>query len=131
MVCATFRLKDIKTFGVILGGIVLTLCATCFTYRYLTKGIVKLSSYEDRVEYLTSLDISTDGITETTKEVTIPTEFNDTYEQYASIQLDKGFPDLHTFSGEDATVYNYSLSDGSSVQLLICDGILVGSFVGG
>jgi hypothetical protein len=130
MVCATFRLKDIKTFCAILVGIVIVLGATCLTYKYLTKGVVKLSTYEDRVEYLTSLDISTDSMVETTKDVTIPTVFNDTYEQYASIQLEKGFPDLHTFSGENATVYNYSLNDGSNVQLLVCDGILVGTFLG-
>lgn len=128
MLCATFRMKDVKLFGFILGAIILMLGATFFTYKYLTKDIVKLSTYSQRVEYLESLNVSTDNIIETSKDITIPSEFNDTYEQYATIQTSKGFPDLHTFKGEPATVYDYTLEDGSNIQLLICDGILVGSF---
>jgi hypothetical protein len=129
MVCATFRMKDVKLSAYILGVVILVLGVTFLTYKHLTKDIVKLSTYSQRVEYLESLDVPTDSIQETSKVITIPSEFNDTYEQYASIQTSKGFPDLHSFKGESATVYNYTLDDGSSVQLLICDDILVGSYV--
>lgn len=128
MLCATFRMKDVKIFGFILGAIVLMLGAIFFTYKHLTKDIIRLSTYSQRVEYLESLDISTNSILESSKDITIPTEFNETYEQYANVQLNKGFPNLHTFKGESATVYNYTLQDGSNIQLLICDDILVGSF---
>lgn len=129
MVCATFRMKDVKIFGFILGVIILMLGGIFFTYKYLTKDIVKLTTYSERVQYLEALNIPTDSIVETSKDITIPTQFNETYEQYSQVQTSKGFPDLHTFKGEPATVYDYTLEDGSSVQLLVCNDILVGSFL--
>lgn len=129
MLCATFRMKDVKIFSIILGTLIIMLGAIFFTYKYLTKDIVKLSTYSQRVEYLESVNIPTDSIIETSKDITIPTDFNETYEQYAEIQVSKGFPDLHTFKGEPATIYDYTLEDGSNIQLLVCDGILVGSFL--
>lgn len=129
MVCATFRMRDVKTVSFVLGAVVLVLCATLCTYRYLTRGVVRLSTYSDRVQYLENLEVPTDSIVEESKGVTIPVEFDDTYEQYAQVQTSKGLPDLHAFKGERATVYDYTLQDGSSVQLLVCDGILVGSYL--
>jgi hypothetical protein len=122
-------MKDVKLSAFVLGAVILVLSATFLVYKHLTKDIVKLSTYSQRVEYLESLDVPTDNLSETSKVITIPTEFNETYEQYATIQTSKGLPDLHAFKGESATVYNYTLEDGSSVQLLVCDDILVGSFI--
>jgi len=129
LVCATFRMKDVKIITAILTIILVILILIFSTYKYLTKDIIKLYTYSERIEYLENLDVSTDGITETIKTINIPSEFNDTYEQYAEVQISKGFPDLHTFKGEPATVYDYVLNDGSAVQLLICNDILVGTFI--
>jgi len=131
VVCATFRMKDVKTVGFILGVIILLLGGIFFAYKYLTKDVVRLTTYSERVQYLETLDISTDNIVETSKDITIPNQFNETYEQYSQVQTSKGFPDLHSFKGESATVYDYTLEDGSNVQLLVCNDILVGSFLDG
>lgn len=128
MVCATVRMKDVKLLGFILGAIIVMLGCVFGTYKYLTKDIVRLSTYSDRVQYLETLSIDTDSIVETSKDITIPCDFNETYEQYSKVQVSKGFPDLHSFKGETAIVYNYTLQDGSNVQLLVCNDILVGSF---
>lgn len=127
MLCATLRMKDVKIFSLIMTFVIAIVILLLFTYRNLTKDIINLRTYNDRLEYLETVNISTENIVETSKNITIPMEFNQTYEEYSKMQLDKGFPDLHTFQGDIATTYNYTLNDGSTVQLLICDDILVGT----
>lgn len=127
MICATFRMKDVKIFSAIVISILMVIILLFITYRNITKDVINLHTYNDRIEYLESLEISTENIVETSKDITIPTQFNEIYEEYSKEQIEKGFPDLHTFQGDTATTYNYTLNDGSIVQLLVCDGILVGT----
>lgn len=129
MLCATFRMKDVKIFSAIVISLLMASVLMFITYRNITKDVVNLHSYDDRVEYLESLKVSTEDLVETSKDIIIPTEFNQTYEDYSKLQLEKGFPDLHMFQGDTATTYNYTLNDGSIVQLLICNDILVGTSV--
>lgn len=70
------------------------------------------------------------------RDVVIPAEFDDVYENYNEIQLSQGF-DLREYAGRRVqrrtyTVKNYPNADGDGsirVNILICDGTVIGGDV--
>lgn len=124
MICATFKMKNIKILVSILLVIVVLLCGVLIAFGHYTKGVVRLTDYDSRIAYLKDIDVQVTD--ETIKTVTIPTEFNEAYSKYANQQQSLGFPDISLFKGDVANLYTYPLEDGSTVELLVCNGILLG-----
>jgi len=90
---------------------------------------ISCATAEERADYLRSLGWEFD--TEEEKEITIPAEWNNVYEQYNAIQKKQGF-DLSDYKGCAAVIYTYHLTNYKDSQnvianLIVCDGKLVGA----
>jgi hypothetical protein len=59
------------------------------------------------------------------KEIIIPSEFDQLYKNYNSVQKEAGF-DLSRYKGETVTLYTYRLNDVKNVDLLVLDGQIIG-----
>lgn len=94
------------------------------------KSSPKGSDTLDRVAYLSKLGYSTDDKSETKTEIKIPTEFGEIYNDYNTTQTKAGF-DLADYSGQDATMYTYSISNyknlkGVYANLIVVNGKIIG-----
>jgi len=133
----TLRLKPKTIFGLILvfTGIIVILITFFANHVEGSKNVVStvtLETNEQREAYLTSLgwEFNTDC---TEKQVTIPSEFNDTYTKYNDIQMSQGF-DLTAYKGKTVTVYTYNITNYDGYEnrdcifanLLVCDNVLIG-----
>lgn len=92
------------------------------------------SSERARREFVAMLGYNcADG--ESSREIIIPAEFNDVYEQYNSLQKECGY-DLSRYKGENATCYTYTLTDypdpnggfykDININILVCGGKIIG-----
>lgn len=133
----TLRLKPKTIFGLILvfTGVIVILITFFSNHVENSKNVmsaVTLETNEQREAYLTSLgwEFNTDC---TEKQVTIPSEFNDTYTKYNDIQISQGF-DLTAYKGRTVTVYTYNITNYEGYEnrdcifanLLVCDNVLIG-----
>lgn len=70
------------------------------------------------------------------KDITIPSDFSEAYEEYAVIQDKQGLP-LREYAGRNSRIYTYNVTnyspDNSKMQaeLLVCDNIAIASVVYG
>ena len=85
---------------------------------------------EERVNYINSLGFETDS-SEESKEIIIPTRFNDVYNKYNEIQKKQGL-DLAEYKGKTAVMYtyhitNYGDNDNVIANLIVFDGQLIGA----
>lgn len=133
----TLRLKPKTIFGLImiLTGVVVIAITFFSNHIESTKAAasaVMLETNEKREQYLKSLgwEFKTDF---TEKSVTVPQEFNDTYQKYNEIQKEQGF-DLEDYKGKSITVYTYNITNYTGYEnrdcvfanLLVCEGRLIG-----
>ena len=133
----TLRLKPKTIFGLILvfTGVIVIIITFFSNHVESSKDVmsaVTLETNEQREAYLTSLgwEFNTDC---TEKQVTIPSEFNDTYTKYNDIQMSQGF-DLTAYKGRTVTVYTYNITNYEGYEnrdcifanLLVCDNVLIG-----
>lgn len=91
----------------------------------------KILTNEDRVNVINSLgyDVIPDAVE--VKEITIPKTFSDVYTEYNKLQQKAGY-NLLNYSGYDVVIYKYKLSgtaDEMFVNIIICDGLLIGGDV--
>ncbi len=96
-------------------------------------GGIRAENAEEVKTYIESLGYETTGEA-TNKEVVIPREFDEVYENYNEIQKECGF-DLSGYKGSRATLYTYSLSgypgcdEEVLCDVLVCKGRVVGGNV--
>ncbi len=84
------------------------------------------STNEMRMIYLKSLKLDAEDANLTHKDITIPQNFSEVYEEYNKLQKKSGF-DLSRFKGKNATVYTYDLSGTEKqIHLIVCNGIIIG-----
>lgn len=131
----TFKLKPKTAFGIILlltGVVVITVSfignhpATPASKQ----ATVSCKTAEERVNYINSLGFETDS-SEESKEIIIPTRFNDVYNKYNEIQKKQGL-DLAEYKGKTAVMYtyhitNYGDNDNVIANLIVFDGQLIGA----
>lgn len=91
---------------------------------------IKCATSQERLSYIKDAGYSTDG-TENSKQVKIPTEFNDVYTQYNEVQKQQGF-DLEKHKGKTVTIYTYNIVDYESkdsvvADLIVDNGVLIGA----
>ena len=93
---------------------------------------VAASTTAERMEYFASHGWEVEEIAG--KDVTIPGEFSNVYEEYASIQDKQGLP-LREYAGRNARLYVYEVKNYSPenrkmlAELLVCDNTAVASMV--
>lgn len=131
----TIKAKPKAIFGAILaitGAIVILLTFISNHSEKAEKVTAEIScqSENERTSYLTSLGWSFDENAQE-KQITIPSDFNQVYENYNKIQKEQGF-DLEKYKGKEATLYTYKITNYKNnarviADLLICDGKLIGA----
>ena len=78
-----------------------------------------------RVAFLETKGIFAEDSSVTSKNIIIPEEFSDVYEEYNTIQKKAGF-DLSRHKGEDAVLYTYPLTENTEAHLIVCKGVIIG-----
>lgn len=95
------------------------------------KGI---DSNEDRIAFLQSYGWEVSNEPVETLEVTLPKEFDQTYEQYNALQKSQGF-DLKSYAGKRIKRYTYAISNyptgaaGIQAHLLLYKNVVIGGDV--
>lgn len=132
----TFKAKPKTIFGAILliTGIVAVILSFVSNHNGVTASNaqtkISCATAQERLDYIKSLGWEIQG-EESARDITIPTEFNDVYENYNNIQKKQGF-DLEKHKGKAVKLYTYSISnyDGSDsviADLIVCNGVLIGA----
>lgn len=86
----------------------------------------------ERIDYFALHGWEVEEISE--KEIIIPSEFSEAYEEYAIIQDKQGLP-LREYAGKNARLYVYTVRNYSPenqkmlAELIVCDDIVVASLV--
>ena len=88
---------------------------------------------EERLEYLSSFGWQVEQEPAETREVMIPKEFNDVYQNYNAMQQAQGF-DLAPYSGQVVTQYKYLITNYPNetevyATLLVYDRLIIGGDV--
>ena len=131
----TFKAKPKMILGVILAltGVIVILLTFLSDHggkaEQTSADIISCATEKERSAYLTSLGWEFDSSTE--KDITIPSTFNQVYENYNALQKEHGF-DLEPYKGKPATIFTYNITnykDNKKViaNLLVCDGKLIGA----
>lgn len=94
-----------KTLFLITVLCVILLFIAAFTLK---KSLPDGSDKEHRLSYLSSLGWSCKELDNKTREITIPSQFNEIYQNYAQMLKESGY-DIYAYRGEKATVYRYEL----------------------
>ncbi|MCM1528751.1 MAG: DUF4830 domain-containing protein [Alistipes sp.] len=95
---------------------------------------VNASDADSRVSYFASHGWDVEEIS--SKDITIPSDFSESYEAYAVIQDKQGLP-LREYAGKSAKIYVYKVNNYSPdnkkmlAELLVCDDTAVASLVYG
>ena len=131
----TFKLKPKTAFGIILLLTGVVVIAVSFIGNHPAtpaskQPTVSCKTAEERVNYINSLGFETDS-SEESKEIIIPTRFNDVYNKYNEIQKKQGL-DLAEYKGKTAVMYtyhitNYGDNDNVIANLIVFDGQLIGA----
>ena len=131
----TFKLKPKTAFGIILLLTGVVVIAVSFIGNHPAtpaskQTTVSCKTAEERVNYINSLGFETDS-SEESKEIIIPTRFNDVYNKYNEIQKKQGL-DLAEYKGKTAVMYtyhitNYGDNDNVIAHLIVFDGQLIGA----
>ena len=93
---------------------------------------VDASSVNRRIDYFASHGWEVEEIAE--KNITIPADFSQGYEQYAQLQDKQGLP-LREYAGRNAQLYVYDVKNYSPesrkmlAELLVCDDTAIASMV--
>lgn len=99
-----------------------------------TLGVsVKLESNEERIAFLKNFGYDVISEPCEIKDIVIPEEFDNTYEQYNDLQKQQGF-DLTKYKGKSAKTYSYAVTNYAGVEnsketiranMIICDGKII------
>ena len=135
MQIVTFKLRPKQLFGAALALTGIIVIVLTFVSNHNGKPVdanaaISCATDDERSAYLKGKGYSFKGKPET-KEINIPSEFNEVYENYNSIQKEQGF-DLEDYKGKTATLYTYSITnykDNKNViaDLIVADGVLIGA----
>ena len=137
----TFKLKPKTAFGIILLLTGVVVIAVSFIGNHPAtpaskQTTVSCKTAEERVNYINSLGFETDS-SEESKEIIIPTRFNDVYNKYNEIQKKQGL-DLSKYRSKRVKRWTYIIKnypgysetdDCVRINLLVFDGCVIGGDV--
>lgn len=119
----------VRTLGIILIVMIIILGAV-YLFNRSTGGGALLDSEESRAEFLESLGWRISPEPLDVRQVVIPSDWNEVYEEYNRLQLQQGL-DLNGYRGKGAEIYTYEIynyQDGRQnvvANLVICEGRLI------
>ena len=127
-------------------AIVVCLVLMCIILALLTKESIetvkanelnlRASNAEERIAYLAQFGWSVEGEPEEVKEIIIPAEFDEVYENYNKLQLEQGF-DLTKYMSKRVKKWTYTVTNYPGYEnksciratMLISDGKVIGGDV--
>lgn len=97
---------------------------------YLSNNAAKIdgSTHEKRMMYLKSVKLFVDDSSFSKKEILIPENFSEQFEEYNKIQKKSGF-NLKKYKTQTATVYSYPFGKSKTVNLIVLNGEIIGGDV--
>ena len=93
-----------------------------------------IKSNEDRIEYLSSYGWQVSSEPLASQELLIPTEMDDTYDEYLALQKEQGF-DLEKYAGKRVKRYTYEITNypsgeqGVQANLILYKNTVIGGEV--
>ena len=120
--------------------ILIFLCAACILVLLIASRFSQsinlpqnAVSNSQRVQYITSLGYAVEETPVTAKQIEIPYEFSEGYEQYNEIQKQANY-DLCAYKGCEAWLYSYDVKNGDedkkrTVSLIVYNGRIIGADV--
>ncbi len=100
----------ILTIALVSACLVLLLLISLPTGIKASKDTVKGETNEERIEYLQTFGWQVSGDPVEVVNITIPEEFDKTYDEYNALQMSQGF-DLSGYKGDEGTRYTYAVSN--------------------
>ena len=134
------RSVKLKKPRLLLAAVILVLCglvaAAVIASAKRTPRVYRMSTEEERQEFLSSMGWKVSEEYIECRSVTIPEEFNEVYENYNALQKQQGF-DLESYKGKTVEVYSYEVYNYEGHEdkhcmictLMVCDGVLIGGDV--
>lgn len=109
MFVKTVKVKEVLKALFTIGFIALAVLAVVLVIRNMTgANEIGLVTESDRQEFLASLGWQVSEEPIDVRQVTIPAEWNEVFDEYNSIQLQQGF-DLGKYKGKDVVIYTYEV----------------------
>ena len=135
VIVKTFKVR--KKGLVICGGILIALLVILIVCGIVHKATAKtypMKTESERQAFMSEMGWEVSEEYTSCKVVSIPEEFNETYESYNELQKEQGF-NLKKFKGEMVEIYTYAVynypgnSDNVVINLMVFDGNLIGGDV--
>ena len=126
----------LKKVGIVFGVVLVVAVALALIFSSNGEGGFDGETQEQRINFLASLGLEADPESERAKEVVIPEEFDEIFENYNALQKKAGF-DLENFKGKTVKKYTYKILNYPSAEkddiilsdLLVFDGKIIGGDV--
>lgn len=135
MIVKTFKVR--KKGLVICGGILIALLVILIVCGIVHKATAKtypMKTESERQAFMSEMGWDVSEEYTSCKVVSIPEEFNETYESYNELQKEQGF-NLKKYKGEMVEIYTYAVynypgnSENVVINLMVFDGNLIGGDV--
>ena len=135
MIVKTFKVR--KKGLVICGGILIALLVILIVCGIVHKATAKtypMKTESERQAFMSEMGWEVSEEYTSCKVVSIPEEFNETYESYNELQKEQGF-NLKKYKGEMVEIYTYAVynypgnSENVVINLMVFDGNLIGGDV--
>ena len=135
MIVKTFKVR--KKGLVICGGILIALLVILIVCGIVHKATAKtypMKTERERQAFMSEMGWEVSEEYTSCKVVSIPEEFNETYESYNELQKEQGF-NLKKYKGEMVEIYTYAVynypgnSENVVINLMVFDGSLIGGDV--
>ncbi len=135
MIVKTFKVR--KKGLVICGGILIALLViliVCGIVHKATSKTYPMKTESERQAFMSEMGWDVSEEYTSCKVVSIPEEFNETYESYNELQKEQGF-NLKKYKGEMVEIYTYAVynypgnSENVVINLMVFDGNLIGGDV--
>lgn len=126
----------LKKVGIVFGVVLVVAVALALIFSGRGEGGFKGETLEERVNFLASIGLEADPNSERVREVVIPEEFDEVFENYNSLQKKAGF-DLEDYKGKAVKKYTYKILNYPTAKkddiivstLLVLDGKIIGGDV--
>lgn len=135
MFIKTVKIKSFWAAAAVLAIVIVAAAGIVFAVQHAHDKAARyrMTNEVQRQEFISSLGWEVSGEYDTCRIVIIPEEFDEVYTDYNEIQKQQGF-DLEEYKGRTVEIYSYPVYnyDGAKnvmMNLMICDGTLIGGDV--
>lgn len=135
MFIKTVKIKSVWAAVTVLAVVAVAVAAAVFAVKHAQSKseMYRMTNEVQRQEFIDSLGWEVPQEYDTCRVVIIPEKFDEVYENYNKLQKQQGF-DLEEYKGKTVEifsypVYNYDGEKNVMMNLMVCDGMLIGGDV--